>query len=187
MTAFTSIRAAQQRTMSRKESGHYMLPSALKIPPHGAAFHLLSTPTAQARTPDLFTVVFESWFWCVCFPWWEQAVLSYSNMCICLLCSSPLLHTGNKGSPLSKAENSKICLTTVFAWSVCLRAVPCLCSAVIDSSQLFGPQPGSPVHGISQARTLEWVAVSSSRDSSSFLTQGLNPHLPCLLHCRQIL
>ena len=72
MTAFTSIRAAQQRTMSRKESGHYMLPSPLKIPPHGAAFHLLSTPTAQARTPDLFTVVFESWFWCVCFPWWSR-------------------------------------------------------------------------------------------------------------------
>ena len=27
-------------------------------------------------------------------------------------------------------------------------------------------QPGSPVHGISQARILEWVAISSSRGSS---------------------
>ena len=43
--------------------------------------------------------------------------------------------------------------------------------------------PGSSVHGISQARVLEWVAISFSR-GSSWLTQGYNPHL---LHCRQIL
>ena len=33
--------------------------------------------------------------------------------------------------------------------------------------------PGSSVHGILQARTLEWVAISFSR--GIFLTQGLNP------------
>ena len=46
--------------------------------------------------------------------------------------------------------------------------------------------PGFSVHGIVQARILEWVAISSSRGSSHardqtliFLTQGLNPfHLP---------
>ena len=38
--------------------------------------------------------------------------------------------------------------------------------------------PISSVHGIFQARLLEWVAISS------FPTQGSNPHL---LHCRQIL
>ena len=38
--------------------------------------------------------------------------------------------------------------------------------------------PGSSVHGILQARILEWV------DISFFPTQGLNPHL---LHCRLIL
>ena len=36
--------------------------------------------------------------------------------------------------------------------------------------------PGSSVHGISQARILEWVAISFSKGSS---TLGLNP---CLLH-----
>ena len=40
--------------------------------------------------------------------------------------------------------------------------------------------PGSSVHGISQARVLEWVDISFSRGSS----QGPNPGL---LHCRQIL
>ena len=42
--------------------------------------------------------------------------------------------------------------------------------------------PGSSVHGISQARTLECIAMSSSRGISS--TQGSNPPL---LHSRQIL
>ena len=36
--------------------------------------------------------------------------------------------------------------------------------------------PGSSVHGISQSRILEWVAISSSRGSSP--TQELNPGLP---------
>ena len=42
--------------------------------------------------------------------------------------------------------------------------------------------PGSSVHGIFQARTLEWVAISFSR--ASHRPQKLNPGL---LHCRQIL
>ena len=41
---------------------------------------------------------------------------------------------------------------------------------------------GSSAHGISQARILEWVAISFFRTSSP--TQGSNPHL---LNCRQIL
>ena len=40
--------------------------------------------------------------------------------------------------------------------------------------------PGSSVHWISQAGTLEWVAISSSR--GSFWDQGLNPGLLHLLH-----
>ena len=40
--------------------------------------------------------------------------------------------------------------------------------------------PGSSVHGISQARILEWVAISFSR--AIFMTQGSNPCLLCLLH-----
>ena len=42
--------------------------------------------------------------------------------------------------------------------------------------------PGSSIHGILQARILEWVAISFSR--GIFLTQGSNPGL---LHCRQML
>ena len=40
--------------------------------------------------------------------------------------------------------------------------------------------PGSSVHGIFQARVLEWVAMPSSK--GIFPTQGLNPSLLCLLY-----
>ena len=40
--------------------------------------------------------------------------------------------------------------------------------------------PGSFVHGILQARILEWVVIPFSR--VIFLTQGSNPHLLCFLH-----
>ena len=43
--------------------------------------------------------------------------------------------------------------------------------------------PGSSVHGILQARILEWVACHSLLQGI-FLTQGLNLGL---LHCKQIL
>ena len=45
--------------------------------------------------------------------------------------------------------------------------------------------PGSSVHGILQARMLEWVAMSSSR--GIFPTQGSKLHLLRLLLCKQIL
>ena len=54
------------------------------------------------------------------------------------------------------------------------QSCPTLCDPV-DCSL-----PGSSVHGIFQARILEWVAISFSR--RIFPTQGLNPGL---LHCRQ--
>ena len=40
--------------------------------------------------------------------------------------------------------------------------------------------PGSSVHGILQARILEWVAISSSR--GIFPTQGWKLHLLYVLH-----
>ena len=55
-----------------------------------------------------------------------------------------------------------------------LQSCTTLCNPV-DSSL-----PGSSVHGILQARILEWVATPSSR--GIFLTHGQNPCLLCLLH-----
>ena len=63
---------------------------------------------------------------------------------------------------------------------VCVRARAC--SVVSCSLQLQSP-PGSSVHGIFQARTLEWVIISSSRGSSQ--PRNRNPIL--LLLFTQIL
>ena len=76
-------------------------------------------------------------------------------------------------SPLSSTDKVTSCNPR--PWSCCYccsvaQSCPTLCSPV-DCSL-----PGSSVHGISQARILEWVAMPSSRDP------GIEPlHL---LHCR---
>ena len=57
-----------------------------------------------------------------------------------------------------------------------------VCSVASDCDPMDCNPPGSSVHGIFQARILEWVAIPFSRGSS--LTQGSNLGL---LRCRQIL
>ena len=63
----------------------------------------------------------------------------------------------------------------------------CVCAQLLKNVQLSCDLmdcslPGSSIHGISQARILEGVAISSSR--GIFPTQGSNP---ICLHCRRIL
>ena len=43
--------------------------------------------------------------------------------------------------------------------------------------------PGSSVHGVLQARILEWVSCPPPGDLSN---PGVNPRLLCLLYCRRI-
>ena len=54
------------------------------------------------------------------------------------------------------------------------------CSVVSDCDPMNQRLPGSSVHGIFQARILEWAAISYFR--GIFPTQGLNLHLLHLLH-----
>ena len=68
-------------------------------------------------------------------------------------------------------------------FSVHVRLVAQSCPMLCDPLD-YSP-PGSSVHGILQARILEWIAVSSSRGSSR--SRELNLPLLCLLHYRQIL
>ena len=66
-------------------------------------------------------------------------------------------NTCNKADaiPMYYAE----CICYLHVW-VCAQSCPILCD-LMDCSP-----PGSSVHEISQARLLEWVAISSSRGSS---------------------
>ena len=72
---------------------------------------------------------------------------------------------------------------TVYGCNFCCCLVPKSCLALCN--RMDCRPPGSSVHGISQARMLEWVAISSSREGI-FPTQGSNPELQYLLYCRQI-
>ena len=53
---------------------------------------------------------------------------------------------------------------------VCVYVCVCVCECVLSCFNLCNPMdrslPGSSVHGILQARILEWVAISFSRASS---------------------
>ena len=56
------------------------------------------------------------------------------------------------------------CVCVFVCVCMCARSSSWSCSVVSDS--LWPHGPGSSAHGISQARILEWVAVSFSRGSS---------------------
>ena len=60
---------------------------------------------------------------------------------------------------------------------VCTRFIAQSCPALCDL--MDGSPPGSSVHGISQARLLEWVAIFLLW--RIFPTQGSNSHFRCLL------
>ena len=59
------------------------------------------------------------------------------------------------------------------------------CSNVSDCDSMDCSPPGSSVHGLLQARTLEWFAMPSSRGSSRPRDQT-QVSCPGLLNCRQI-
>ena len=68
-----------------------------------------------------------------------------------------------------------------FLWYVCVLVAKS-CLTLCDPMDC-GP-PGSSVHGILQARILEWVAISFSRGSSQLRdqipAQGSNPQVSCI-------
>ena len=76
---------------------------------------------------------------------------------------------------LGSMDKNDKCLHTCSVAQSC----PTLCKSMVCSP------PGSSVHGISQARILEWVAMPSSR--GSFWPRDRTHVCLHLLHCRQIL
>ena len=71
------------------------------------------------------------------------------------------------------------------SFAVCLN-LPLSRSGLTLCDPMDCSLPGSSVHGISQAKILEWVACHFLLQGI-FRIQGSNPHLLHLLHCRQIL
>ena len=66
---------------------------------------------------------------------------------------------------------------------VCVCVCVCVCevtSVVSDSVTPWTSPPGSSVHGILQARILEWVAMPSSRGSSPPRDQTQVSYISCI-------
>ena len=101
----------------------------------------------------------------------------------CVILALPVTHVGGLRGPLSPhyehnnvGEERQSGLPSVYAHLQCKLCVLCvrLCDPKVCSP------PGSSVHGISQARILEWVAISSSRGSSQPRIKPASPVSPVL-------
>ena len=86
---------------------------------------------------------------------WHQELPGGTPGLSALNCGNTVLHSGlsNSRIPVSLARRFRVCSV-------------CVCQS-LSRVQLCNPMecspPGSSVHGIYQARILEWVAISSSR------------------------
>ena len=85
------------------------------------------------------------------------------------VCSNPCPLSWNPPEGFLYSENWKIQGSSTFSESIS-KPVLVMCVFTKSSLTLCDPMdcslPGSLVHGILQARILEWVAISSSRGSS---------------------
>ena len=79
---------------------------------------------------------------------------------------------------LWQALQRGLCCCLVVQSCLTLSATPVMSDSFCNP--MDGSPPGSSVHGISQARVLQPVAISSTKGSS--WPKGLNPRLLCLLH-----
>ena len=114
-------------------------------------------------------------------PWPDMALIT-------LNCN---WHMNTSGASLAAQTVKKLpamqeTLVWFLGWKDPLEEGMAIHSSILACPTLCDPMdrspPGSSVHGILQARTLEWIAISFSR--GIFPTQGSNPGL---LHCRQTL
>ena len=102
-----------------------------------------------------------------CFPWWnkEETLSGSLTFLILFVCSIPdyklkqeKKQTGTDFLTISSSPSSPhgIFFFPAAAAAKLLQSCPTLCDPI------DGSPPGSPVPGILQARTLEWVAISFS-------------------------
>ena len=75
---------------------------------------------------------------------------------------SGLMSVENQKRDLTEYHRPQTGVTDKWAALIVSSGWPCVCLVMSDSLR---PLPGSPVHGIFQARILEWVAISCSRGS----------------------
>ena len=77
--------------------------------------------------------------------------------------------TGGWRTDTTQYMHRRVCAAALQLWGQ--YSLVCFCFQLLSRVQLFADPincspPGSSIHGISQARILEWVAISFSRGSS---------------------
>ena len=82
---------------------------------------------------------------------------------------------------LYKMERASICYMRKIRCTT--LHIACMCSVAQSCLTLYNSKdcslPGSSVHGISQARILEWVGISYSKGSSQPRDQTHNSYVSC--------
>ena len=69
-----------------------------------------------------------------------------------------------------------LCLSIQLSQSLAAAAAKSVQSCPTLCDPIDGSPPGSPIPGILQARTLEWVAISFSKVSRLVVSNSLRPH-----------
>ena len=159
-------------------------------------FHILWTPyNPLAQRPHMaswvsFTAEQTSWFPCSLEQIFSLSFPFFHGIFMLFMCESSFSALGLFTFWVEQFFVIRERITAFLVSTSRCQQQPLLmhaCSVVSDSLWfLDGSPPGSSVHGISQARTLEWFAISFSR-ASSRPRDWTYVSLPCLLHCRQIL
>ena len=101
-----------------------------------------------------------------------RGVWGRMDTCVCMtesLCCSPETYNIESAAPQYEISFKKCCHKTVMTLNAtdrarltCPAAAKSLQSCLTLCNPIDGSPPGSPVPGILQARTLEWVAISFS-------------------------
>ena len=114
-------------------------------------------------------------------PLWKTVWRFFKKLKIELLCDPAIPFLLGIISKENKTIIQKYTCTLMFMTIACLVTQ----SRLTLRDPLDCSLPVSSVHGTFQARILECIAIFLLQEI--FPTQGLNPHLLCLLHCRRTL
>ena len=152
---------------------HFQILLFLANSQHGSVHESLTSTCSPAS----------QWFWLKKQSWHEEARLTFSGGWVrsltCVLnwietssfqCTIEALRCFHVSSSRKQVNDVYLHLDCVCVYEcvcVCPRTCACMYSVMSDSLKPYGlcSPPGSSVHGILQARILEWVAIPFSRVS----------------------
>ena len=131
--------------------------------------HTAGEPTQTQRPSRVKLGCYVLWYWNICSSsfllehvpsclWHEWRSLSSLSNTFWISSAQSTVYIGAWGKHSVRFSSDP--------WAFCLCARSVTQSCLIRCNSMDRSPPGSSVHGISQARVLEWVAIAFSRGSS---------------------